>query len=57
MLLDEAKIVEVRENNRHATEATLIQMAVLGVLTKEGNKDFRETVKELTGKIEWRGKT
>jgi len=47
MLQDEARLVVQRVNNGHVTTATLLQQAVSGVLSKEGNKAFRKVIKEL----------
>ena len=47
ILQDEARLVVQRVNNGHVTTATLLQQAVSGVLSKEGNKAFRKVIKEL----------
>lgn len=47
MLHDEARLVVQRVNNSHVTTATLLQQAVSGVLSKEGNKTFQKTIKSL----------
>lgn len=48
MLLDECRLVTGRVNRRLATEATLLQMAVSGVLSKKANGAFRNTIQNLT---------
>lgn len=48
MLMEETQIVTRRINNRIATEAALVQMAVSGVLSKKANDAFRKTMKQLT---------
>lgn len=47
--MDEASLVVERVNNSHATQATLLQMAVSGVLSKKANKAFQEQIKSLMG--------
>ncbi len=47
MLSDETKLCVRRVNNGHVTTATLLQQAVSGVLSKQGNKLFRKTIKGL----------
>lgn len=49
LLQDETRIVVERVNNGYATEAVLLQQAVIGVWSKKGNKEFHKTLKELTG--------
>jgi hypothetical protein len=48
-MMDEAALVVERVNNGHATQATLLQMAVSGVLSKKANKAFQEQIKNLIG--------
>lgn len=45
----ETKIVRKRLNNDFATSATLLQMAVAGVLSTDANTAFEKKIKELTG--------
>lgn len=47
MVFDEVQLVVQRVNKRHATDATLLQLAVSGVLSKEGNKLFKKQIKAL----------
>lgn len=47
MVWDEAAIVVENVNRMEATRATLLQMAVSSVLSKEAGKLFRETVNRL----------
>jgi hypothetical protein len=47
MVWDEAAIVVRHINHLEATRATLLQMAVSSVLSKEAGKLFRETVNRL----------
>lgn len=47
MLRDESRLVVQRVNNGHVTTASLLQQAVSGVLSKQGNKEFRKTVTKL----------
>lgn len=45
--MDEASLVVQRVNNGHVTSATLVQMAVSGILSKKANKAFEKTCKRL----------
>ena len=47
MLMDEARLVNRRDNNRYVTESTLLQSAVSGVLSKKANKHFRDHINRL----------
>lgn len=47
MVWDEVSIVVERNNAKSGTEATLIQMAVSSVLSKDGHKQFTKVMKEL----------
>lgn len=47
MLMDEAGLVQERENNRIITEAKLLQFAVAGMLAKESRKLFDKMIKDL----------
>ena len=50
MLMDEASIVVRRANNGHVTQATLLQGAVSGVLSKKANKEFQKQINRLLEK-------
>lgn len=47
MLADEARLIVERVNRRHATEATLVQMAVSTILSKKAGKAFQKQIREL----------
>lgn len=47
MLMDEAAMVQERENSRIVTEAKLLQFAVAGMLAKESRKLFDNMIKDL----------
>jgi hypothetical protein len=47
MVWDEAALVVERRNREHATNATLMQLAVVSVLSKEGRKEFKNVIKRL----------
>ena len=47
MVWDECQLVVERQNRAHATEATLVQLAVSSILSKDGAKEFRKTLKRL----------
>ena len=47
MLSNESSLCIQRDNNGHVTTATLLQQAVMGVLSKKGNKQFAKTIKGL----------
>jgi hypothetical protein len=49
MVWDEASIVVEHVNRLEATRATLLQMAVSSVLSKEAGKLFREQIQRLNG--------
>lgn len=44
---EEAEIVSNRENQRIATEASLLQLAVASILSKDAGKLFKEQVTKL----------
>jgi hypothetical protein len=46
-LMDEVSIVVRRVNNGHITDATLLQGAVSGVLSKKANKEFHKQIARL----------
>ena len=46
-LIDEATIVVRRINNGYVTQATLLQGAVSGVLSKKANKEFQKQINRL----------
>lgn len=50
MMMDEASIVIRRVNNGHVTQATLLQGAVSGVLSKKANKEFQKQINRLLEK-------
>lgn len=47
MLSDETNICVRRVNNGHVTDATLLQQAVSGVLSKKANKQFQKTISKI----------
>jgi len=47
MMMDEASIVIRRINNGQVTQATLLQGAVSGVLSKKANKEFQKQISRL----------
>lgn len=47
MVWDEARIIVERQNGAHATTAILTQLAVVSVLSKEGQREFKKTIKRL----------
>jgi hypothetical protein len=49
MLWFEAEIVVTRLNAKEATRAILLQQAVSSILSKDGAKNFRKTIKSMTG--------
>lgn len=50
MLWTETTLVRQRVNRQMATEAILVQHAVMSVLSEKGGKAFDEQVKKLMGK-------
>lgn len=46
-LYEEAEIATARINGQLATTATLFQMAIASIMSKEGGKAFREVVEDL----------
>lgn len=47
MVWDEARLVVERRNSEHATNSVLMQLAVLSVLSKDGQREFKKTIKRL----------
>lgn len=47
MVWDESQLVVERLNRDHATSATLMQLAVVSVLSKDGAREFKKTIKKL----------
>jgi hypothetical protein len=45
---DEARLVAERLNGLEATRASLLKLAVSGVLSEEAGKEFAKTIKSLT---------
>lgn len=48
MVIDEARLVSERINGYLASEATLIQMAVSAVLSKEAGESFSKIIKRMS---------
>lgn len=48
MLSDEASLVIERVNGQEATRATLLQVAVASVVSKDAGRLFRESIDRLT---------
>lgn len=49
-VMDEVSLVVHRVNNGHVTQATLLQGAVSGVLSKKANKEFQKQIAKLLEK-------
>lgn len=49
MVWEEAELVVDRLNRRHATDATLLRLAVSSMLSKEAGELFSKRVAELSG--------
>lgn len=47
MVWDEARLAVERQNGHHATTAILTQLAVVSVLSKDGRKEFKKTIRRL----------
>lgn len=45
--MDEANLVQERENNRIATEAILLQLAAGSIVSTKAGKEFTKTMKGL----------
>ena len=48
MLYDEATLISSRENNRIVTEASLFQLAVGSILSKDSAKEFTKRLTDLS---------
>lgn len=47
MIWDESTLVVERRNREHATNAIMTQLAVLSVLSKDGTREFKKSIKKL----------
>lgn len=47
MVWDESRLAVERINRFHATQAVLTQQAVASILSKDGAKEFKNTITEL----------
>lgn len=47
MVWDESRLAVERRNSEFATTAVLTQLAVVSVLSKDGRKEFKKTIRRL----------